>query len=84
MIGYFESSLDTPHSKLAETPAMTLLNIDDEKAIGHFATQCGCSVEQVRHAITARGYSELAVISYLALRGFITQETFLRRRNEIT
>ena len=63
---------------------MTLLNIDDENAIRHFATQCGCSVEQVRHAITARGYSELAVISYLALRGFITQETFLRRRNEIT
>jgi hypothetical protein len=63
---------------------MTLLNIDDEKAIQQFADQCGCTTEQVKHAIESRGYSELAVISYLALRGFITQETYLRRRNEIT
>jgi len=63
---------------------MTLLNIDDVDSIRNFATKCGCSTEQVRHAIESRGYSELAVLSYLALRGFISQETFLRRRNEIT
>ena len=63
---------------------MARLNPDDEDALNQFANRCGCTLEQLRHAMQARSVNEMDVISFLSLRGYISQDVFLRIRNEIT
>jgi hypothetical protein len=63
---------------------MARLDADDEEALTHFATRCGCTLDQLRHAMQARSVNEMDIISFLSLRGYISQDVFLRMRNEIT
>ncbi len=63
---------------------MARIDTNDEDAVQRFAVRCGCPVDQVKHAIQARTANEMDIVSYLALRGFITQDVFLRLRNEIS
>jgi hypothetical protein len=63
---------------------MANLKIEDLDAIKAFAIKSGCTTGQVKYAIEARGHSELAILSYLSLRGFVTRDVFLKRRAEIT
>ncbi len=63
---------------------MARLDASDEDALTLFATRCGCTLDQLRHAMQARSVNEMDIISFLSLRGYISQDTFLRMRNEIT
>ena len=63
---------------------MARLNSEDDAALDVFAERCGCSLEQVKHAIHARSANEMDVISFLSLRGYIADDVFRRMRNEIT
>jgi hypothetical protein len=63
---------------------MARLNAADEDALRQFADRCGCTLEQLRHAIQARSVNEMDVISFLSLRGYISKDAFLRMRTEIT
>ena len=63
---------------------MARLNSQDDIALQRFATRCGCSLEDVKHAIPARSANEMDVITFLSLRGHISKEVFLRMRNEIS
>jgi hypothetical protein len=63
---------------------MARLDADDEEALTQFATRCGCTLDQLRHAMQARSVNEMDIISFLSLRGYISQDVFLRMRNEIT
>jgi hypothetical protein len=59
------------------------LDSNDNDALQSFADRCGCSLDELMTAIGARGVNEMDVISFLALRGYISQQVFLRMRNEI-
>jgi hypothetical protein len=63
---------------------MARLDAEDEEALKQFATRCGCTLDQLRHAMQARSVNEMDIISFLSLRGYISQDVFLRMRNEIT
>jgi hypothetical protein len=60
------------------------LDSNDKLALQSFADRCGCSLDELMHAIAARSVNEMDVIAFLALRGYISQEVFLRMRNEIS
>jgi len=62
---------------------MARLDAADENALAQFADRCGCTLDQLRHAMQARSVNEMDIISFLSLRGYISQEVFLRMRNEI-
>ncbi len=63
---------------------MARLDSNNNEALRLFANRCGCSLDELNHAIAARSVNEMEVISFLAIRGYISQEVFLRMRNEIT
>jgi hypothetical protein len=63
--------------------AMARLNSQDEKCLQNFADRCGCSLEELQHAITARSANEMDALSFLALRGYISNDVFLKMRSEI-
>jgi len=62
---------------------MARLDPNDNVALQSFADRCGCSLDELMHAIAARSVNEMDVISFLALRSYISQAVFLRMRNEI-
>ena len=59
------------------------LNVEDDRALQVFADRCGCSLDHLKHAITARSANEMDALSFLALRGYISNDVFLKMRNEI-
>ncbi len=63
---------------------MGRLNTEDSEALQHFADRCGCTMDQLQHAISARTANEMDMISFLSIRGYISQDVFLRMRGEIT
>lgn len=63
---------------------MARLDAGDENALKQFADRCGCTLDDLKHAMQARSVNEMDVISFLSLRGYISQEAFLRMRTEIT
>lgn len=63
---------------------MARLDSQDDAALERFATRCGCSLHDIKHAIQARSANEMDVITFLSLRGYISKEVFLRMRNEIS
>jgi hypothetical protein len=60
------------------------LDAENKEALQVFANRCGCSLDELMHAIAVRSVNEMDVISFLAIRGYISQTVFLRMRNEIT
>jgi hypothetical protein len=62
---------------------MARLNLQDDKALQVFADRCGCSLDDVKHAIAARSASEMDTLTFLALRGYISNDVFLKIRNEL-
>ena len=63
---------------------MGRLNSEDDESLQRFADRCGCSLDQLKHAIKARTANEMDAVSFLALRGYISNDVFLKIRNEIT
>jgi hypothetical protein len=62
---------------------MARLNSQDDTSLQVFADRCGCSLDELKHAISARTANEMDALSFLALRGYISNEVFLKIRNEI-
>jgi hypothetical protein len=62
---------------------MARLDSQDDKSLQVFADRCGCSLDELKHAISARTANEMDALSFLALRGYISNEVFLKIRNEI-
>ena len=62
---------------------MARLNSQDDQSLQVFADRCGCSLDELKHAIVARTANEMDALSFLALRGYISQDVFLKIRNEI-
>jgi hypothetical protein len=63
---------------------MARLDSTDKAALEAFAARCGCSIDELNHAIQVRTANEMDVISFLALRGYISNDAFRRMRDEIS
>ncbi len=62
---------------------MARLDSQDDNALQVFADRCGCSLDELKHAIEARSANEMDALTFLALRGYISNDSFLKIRSEI-